>query len=216
MTESISRKRQILILVLISLVFAVLTKAGGLLLQLDPIWLRYLLNIVIYLCMGAAALLTMRLLKQKTDYGFRCWKSYGIGLGIALFLTAVVGVIPALFGFSLVGSHTDFQVSYFVYNTLYCLLIIGPVEELIFRCLYQDALISLFRRHRWAGVLLAALLFGVWHLINGFLLQGLFTFAIGLVFGTAKYRLKDCRFVGVALGHGLYDALIYLITSFLV
>ncbi|MBQ5488516.1 MAG: CPBP family intramembrane metalloprotease, partial [Clostridia bacterium] len=93
------------------------------------------------------------------------------------------------------------------FQLLFCMLIIGPVEEFIFRVYLQDVFVSLFERHPWLGVVIAALLFGLFHLINGNLIQVLFTFGIGLVFGLAKYRIKDCGYVGVAIGHGLYDFL---------
>ena len=39
---------------------------------------------------------------------------------------------------------------------------------------------------------------------------------IGLVFGFAKYKIKDCGYVGVALAHGLYDFLNTVVRMFIV
>ena len=62
----------------------------------------------------------------------------------------------------------------------------------------------------------ASFMFGLWHIINGSIIQVLFAFGIGLVFGFAKYRIKNCGYVGVAFGHGLYDFLNTLVRMFIV
>jgi membrane protease YdiL (CAAX protease family) len=125
-------------------------------------------------------------------------------------------VIPALCGVSLVGEHEDFTWFNIIYDFLLCMLIIGPVEEFVFRVYLQEALVSFFDRHKWLGVVIAAFLFGLWHIINGSMIQVLITFGIGLVFGFAKYKIKDCGYIGVALGHGLYDFLNTLVRMFIV
>ena len=52
--------------------------------------------------------------------------------------------------------------------------------------------------------------------INGSIMQVLFTFGIGLVFGTCRYLIKDCKYPGLALGHGLYDFLNEIVRIFVV
>lgn len=47
-------------------------------------------------------------------------------------------------------------------------------------------------------------------------MQVLFTFGIGLVFGFAKYKIKDCKYPGLAFGHGLYDFINTLVRMFVV
>ena len=96
------------------------------------------------------------------------------------------------------------------------MLIIGPVEEFVFRVYLQDTFVSFFEKHKWLGVVVAAFLFGLWHIINGNIVQVLFAFGIGLVFGFAKYKIKDCGYVSVAFGHGLYDFLNTIVRMFVV
>jgi len=139
-----------------------------------------------------------------------------IGFTIALVLSAVIAIIPALCGFSLVGEHTDFSWFNVIYEFLFCMLIIGPVEEFVFRVYLQETFVSFFEKHKWLGVVIAAFLFGLWHIINGNIIQVLFTFGIGLVLGFSKYKIKDCGYVGVAFGHGLYDFLNTLVRMFIV
>ena len=38
----------------------------------------------------------------------------------------------------------------------------------------------------------------------------------GIVFGFSKYKIKDCGYVGVSVGHGLYDFLNTLVRMFIV
>ncbi len=76
--------------------------------------------------------------------------------------------------------------------------------------------VGLFGRRPWIGVVIAAFLFGLFHLINGNLIQVLFAFGIGLVFGFAKYRIKHCGYAGVAFGHGFYDFLNVVVRMWIV
>jgi membrane protease YdiL (CAAX protease family) len=149
----------------------------------------------------------MKLTDMKIEIDFRNKYQYLIGIAIALGLSVVIAVIPALCGFSLIGNHADFSWLVLIYDLFCYLLIIGPVEEFIFRVYLQDTFVSFFEKNKWLGIVIASLLFGLWHIINGSIIQVLFTFGIGLVFGFAKYRIKNCGYVGVAFGHGLYDFL---------
>lgn len=158
----------------------------------------------------------MKLTGMKPDIDSRNKRQYLIGGAIALALSVGIAVIPALCGFSLVGNHADFSWFVMIHDFLFYLLIIGPVEELVFRVYLQDAFVSFFEKHKWMGVLTASFLFGLWHIINGNIMQVLFTFGIGLVFGFAKYKIKDCKYPGLAFGHGLYDFMNTLVRMFVV
>jgi len=169
----------------------------------------------VYLLNGAVALLAMKLTGMETKVDFKNKRQYLVGMVIALSLSVVIAVIPALCGFSLVGGHTDFSWFGMIYDFLFYMLLVGPVEEFVFRVYVQDAFVSFFEMHKWMGVVIAAFLFGLWHLVNGNIIQVVFTFGIGLVFGFAKYKIKDCGYAGVALGHGLYDFLNTIVRMFI-
>lgn len=158
----------------------------------------------------------MKLTGMTVKVDFKNKRQYLIGVAVALSLSVVIAIIPALCGFSLVGGHTDFSWFNLVYDFLFYLLIIGPVEEFVFRVYLQEIVVSFFEKQKWLGVVIAAFLFGLWHIINGNIVQVLFTFGIGLVFGFAKYKIKDCSYVSVALGHGVYDFLNTLVRMFIV
>ena len=158
----------------------------------------------------------MKLAEMEVDLDLKNKRQYWIGVKIALVLSVAIAIIPAFCGFSLIGNHTDFSWFVLIYDLLFYMLVIGPVEELVFRVYLQNTFVSFFEKHKWLGVVIASFLFGLWHIINGNVVQVLFTFGIGLVFGFAKYKIKDCGYVGVSVGHGLYDFLNTLVRMFIV
>lgn len=178
--------------------------------------LKITVLIILNLLNGFIAWLAMKQTDMIVDVDFKNKRQYLIGAIIALALSVIIAVIPALCGFSLVGKHTNFSWFDLIYNFLFYMLIIGPVEEFVFRVYLQDTFVSFFEKHKWLGVVVAAFLFGLWHIINGNIVQVLFAFGIGLVFGFAKYKIKDCGYVSVAFGHGLYDFLNAIVRMFVV
>ena len=215
MTDTTKRKRGA-VLILSLLLIAVFTYLGGLCFSIGRTWLKILLLVLVNYANAAVALIAMKITGVKPEFDLKNVRQYGIGVAIAIILSLLIAFIPALCGFSLVGQHSDFSWFRIVYCFLFYFLVVGPVEELIFRVYLQDALTSFFEKRKYLGVILAALLFGLSHLINGSLLQVLFTFGIGLVFGTCRYKIRDCKYPGLAVGHGLYDFLNEIIRTFIV
>ena len=164
-------------------------------------------KVILNLLNGLIAWIAMKLAGMKVSLDLKNKCQYRIGVMIALVLSVVLAIIPALCGFSLVGNHIDFSWFILIYDLLFYMLIIGPVEEFVFRVYLQDTFVSFFEKHKWLGVVIASFLFGLWHIINGNVVQVLFTFGIGLVFGFSKYKIKGCGYVGVSVAHGLYDFL---------
>ena len=147
-------------------------------------------KVILNLLNELIAQIAMKLAGMKVSLDLKNKYQYRTGVMIAPVLSVVLAIIPALCGFSLVGNHIDFSGFILIYDLFFYMLIIGPVEE-----------------HKWLGVVIASFLFGLWHIINGNVVQVLFTFGIGLVFGFAKYKIKGCGYVGVSVAHGLYDFL---------
>lgn len=209
------KKRNMLVLFCSLICIAGVTFLGRFVKFIPILPFRIAALVQINLLNGLIAWIAMRMTEMKINIDVRNKRQYAIGAGLALILSFCIAVLPALFGVSLVGEHTDFSWFSLIYDLLFYMLIIGPIEELVFRVYLQDTLIAFFDKHQWVGVVLASLLFGLWHIINGNMLQALFTFGIGLVFGFAKYKIKDCGYIGVALGHGLYDFLNTLVRMFI-
>ena len=183
---------------------------------IDILWLRIAALVGLNLLNGVVALIAMKITRMKINIDFKNKHQIFIGAVIAITLSVFIAIIPALCGFSLVGEHTDFSWFTIIYDFLFYMLIIGPVEEFVFRVYLQDTFVSFFEKKKWIGVVVASFLFGLWHMINGSIIQVIFTFGIGLVFGFAKYKIKDCGYIGVSFGHGLYDFLNTVVRMFVV
>lgn len=209
-------KRNIAILSLSLAMIYVVTFSARIIKYIYVTEFKILAKIFLNLLNGLIALIAMKLTDMKIEIDLRNKHQYLIGIAIALGLSVVIGVIPALCGFSLVGNHADFSWFVIMHDFLFYLLIIGPIEEFVFRVYLQDVFVSFFERNKCMGVVIASFLFGLWHIINGNVIQVLFAFGIGLIFGFAKYKIKDCGYAGVSFGHGLYDFLNTLVRMFIV
>ena len=209
-------KKNIIILCCSLVMILIVSLSTRFLKYIDRSALKITVLIILNLLNGFIAWLAMKQTDMIVDVDFKNKRQYLIGAIIALALSVIIAVIPALCGFSLVGKHTNFSWFDLIYNFLFYMLIIGPVEEFVFRVYLQDTFASFFEKHKWLGVVVAAFLFGLWHIINGNIVQVLFAFGIGLVFGFAKYKIKDCGYVSVAFGHGLYDFLNTIVRMFVV
>ena len=210
-------KKKIIILVITTILICVFTFLGGLInIHIDNLILKRLFVISINLLNGVTAFVAIKLTGVKIGIELKNFWQYLIGLGIALTLSLLIAFIPAWCGHSLVGVHANYDIGTLIYAFFFFLLVIGPVEELVFRVYYQETFMSFFNKHKWIGVIIASALFGLWHLINGSPLQVLFTFGIGLVFGFAKYFIKHFKYLGVSFAHGLYDFLNIIVTMFVI
>lgn len=211
-----AKRKRTTVLILSLLLIAGFTFLGGLCYSVERTWLKILLLVLVYYADAAVAMIAIKITGIKPEFDLKNVKQYGIGAAIAIILSLAIAVVPALCGFSLAGQHSDFSWFRIVYHFLFYFLVVGPVEELIFRVYVQDTLTSFFIKRKYLGVILAALLFGLSHLINGSFVQVLFTFGIGLVFGTCRYKIRDCKYPGLAVGHGLYDFLNEIVRIFIV
>lgn len=209
-------KKKIIILCCAIVLICLITFAARFTNLINIVPIRILVLVLFNLLNGLIAFIAMKLSEMKLEISFKNKMQYLVGIVIAVSLSIVIAVIPALCGFPFVGNHMDFSWFDLIYNFLFYLFIIGPVEEFVFRVYIQDALISCFKKHQWIGVVIASLLFGLWHIINGSLIQVLFAFGIGLVFGFAKYKMKNCTYLSVVLAHGLYDFLNIIVCMFIV
>lgn len=210
------KKRNIVILSLSLVMICTVTFCAKFVKYIDITALKVIVHIFLNLPNGLIALIAMKLTNMKINIAPKNKRQYLIGAAIALVLNVVIAIVPAFCGFSLIGNHMDFSWTVLTYDFLFYMLIIGPVEEFVFREYLQDAFMNFFEKNKWLAVVIASFLFGLWHIINGSIIQVIFTFGIGLVFGFAKYKIKDCGYMGVVFAHGLYDFLNTVVRMFIV
>ena len=209
-------KKKIIVLVIATLLILGITFLSWPISTITNPIIKRLLGILLNLSNGTVAFVAIKLTGVDIGIELKNYWQFIIGGTIALSVSLFAAFIPAFTGHSIVGNHQDFDWGTLLYALFFYFLIIGPVEELIFRVYYQETIISFFNKHKWIGVIIAAAMFGIWHLINGSLFQVLFTFGFGLLFGFAKYFLKNFKYLGLSFGHGLYDFLNVIVRMFIV
>lgn len=67
------------------------------------------------------------------------------------------------------------------------------------------------KKYKHFAPLIAGVLFGVWHIVNGNLFQVIITSVIGYL----KYFIKDRTLLSVSIGRGLYDFSLLLLRFFM-
>ncbi len=102
-------KRNITILCISLVCIAGVTSLGSFLKYIDSTGLKIAVRVGLNLLNGMVAWVAMKLTGMKPDIDIRNKRQYLIGAAIAFSLSAVIAVIPALCGFSLVGNHADFS-----------------------------------------------------------------------------------------------------------
>lgn len=94
-------------------------------------------------------------------------------------------------------------------------VIIGPVEELLFRFYIQDTIKDFLPNLKWISVIVSSILFGAFHVnfdLMSYIIKVCMISFLALFFGGVKYYFdKDFGYFGLALCHGLYDFLLYVI-----
>lgn len=203
-----SAAKKLIILVVCCCAVAAITFLSGQLLNLfEAVPIKRVMNCAIYTAMAVCAIVGMKLsgMSIKEQLDFRNANQYLWGLAVFAFLSLSFAVIPILCGGNFIGGHFEPSVGEIIYNGAFYIIFVGPVEELVFRGYIQELLSDILPKPKWLGALIAAALFGLWHLVNGSLIQVIFTFAIGLILGLSKYFIKNCTLISVSLGHGLYD-----------
>lgn len=216
MSENCSTKKRIIVLICSLVVLCALTFGVRVAsLNASPVF-SFGVKSLIYILIGLDAVVSMKLtgINLKFDYKEPYQYMWGCLLAIVLFL--LVGVIPAFFGIHMFGPQFEFNMIAFYKNIFFYFLFVGPAEELFFREFILETFKDFIKpaRVKVLAVVISSLIFGFWHLINGNLIQVLFTTMIGMAFGFAKYYIKSLKLPGLAVGHGLYDFLGYVITIF--
>lgn len=192
-------------------VFAVVTAAAaarrdaGWLAATVESWLAYAL-----LALVAVAAVRLRRRPVAASLGLdrdRPGRQALVGLAVAAALTAVVLGVPVALGAAVtdVTGAADPSVGRLVASVAKVVLVVGPVEELVFRGYLLGRLRDVVRPG-WALVL-SSVAFGLWHFPGGQdVLQVVTTTAIGLGLGAVRLRVRGGTVAALALGHGLYDA----------
>ena len=180
--------------------------------------MRMVSMILTYWLIALIPIVVMLSNKDKlTDYGFgknKLCMQIIVGIVIGVVMSVVLTLIPHLIG---LGEFVDNGKRYnylwqFIYEFLYCIFAIGLVEEFVFRGF-------IFEKTKRIGgkdiiaVTISSVLFGVFHLFSGNIVQMLMTAFLGALFCVCRLKIKNCSTLSLIIGHGVYDAMITVFAS---
>lgn len=178
-----------------------------------PLGLRMVSMLLIYWLIALIPIVVMRANKDKlVNYGFSKSKlglQMIVGVLIGIAMSFILTLIPHLFGF---GEYVDSGKGYkylwqFVYEFFYCIFAVGFVEEFVFRGFIYEKINRISQKDMIA-IIGSSVLFGVFHLFSGNLIQMLMTTCIGVFFCFCRLKVKNCSTLSLIIAHGVYDALI--------
>lgn len=180
-----------------------------------PLVIRMILSIVNYWTIMITPVLVMLFSKDRlSDYGFTT-KKFGIqlltGIAIGLVMSFLLTLIPIFAGLGdYVNNGNQYQFAWqFLYEFVYCIVGVSLAEEFVFRGLLYSKLQALSGSFTVA-LLCSSVLFGLFHFLNGNILQILITGLIGAFFCFCREKIKNCSLLSLIIAHGIYDALITL------
>lgn len=140
-----------------------------------------------------------------------------IGLVICAVTLIITVIIPLLAGVNagyVLGVKST-SVPILIFYLFYSFIIVGFGEEIIFRGYFYNRVKDV-TGIPWMPMLVSAVLFGILHYPSSMsFVNMLVTFALGFLYGYCRWKIKDCSLLSLALAHGLQDAVIVLMTYFL-
>ena len=139
----------------------------------------------------------------------------GIGVLLAITMSLVLTVIPIILGFSdMVGNKAYTETWQLLYQFIYAIFGVALAEELIFRGYIFHKLLEI-KNSNWFAIIVSSLLFAVFHIFNGNIIQVIVTGFLGLLFCIFREKIRGCTLLSLIIAHGVYDAMIVLWVSIL-
>lgn len=189
-------------------------------LMLLPLPARMITMIITYWLVALASIILMTAHKEKlSEYGFTAEKLENqiiVGVLIAAAMSLALTVVPHLLGF---GEYVSSEKNYtrlwqFIYEFIYCIFAVGFAEEFVFRGYIYKKILDISGRET-AAVIASSVLFGLFHIFRGSIVQVIMTAFIGAFFCLCRAKLKGCTIISLVIAHGIYDALITVWTAVL-
>lgn len=149
--------------------------------------------------------------EKPSKFGFtkvRLPKQILIGIALGLALSLVFTVTPILIGRrNFVGEPMYTLWWQFIYDFAYKILTVALTEEFVFRGFIFEYILKL-KNSRWLAIVISSLLFGLFHIFGGNIVQVIFTALLGFLLCLSREKIKECTIISLIVAHGVYDALI--------
>ena len=178
-----------------------------------PLGMRMVCMPLVYWLIALIPIIAMIVNKDKfVDYSF-CKSKIGlqifVGVLVGIAMSFILTLIPHLAGF---GEFVDSGKRYkylwqFIYEFFYCIFAIAFVEEFVFRGFLYEKIKRIGQKDMIA-IIGSSVLFGIFHLFSGNIVQMFMTACIGVFFCFCRLKVKNCSTLSLIIGHGIYDALI--------
>lgn len=177
-----------------------------------PLGIRMAAVIVTFWMIALVPVIVMLVCKDKfADYwsNDRIERQILAGVLIGAATSLVLTLVPHFVGF---GEYVDNGKRYtylwqFAYEFLYCIAAVGLVEEFIFRGFIYNK-IKKISGNDIAAVIVSSVLFGLFHILNGNIVQMIMTALLGALWCLCRLKIKNCTLLSLIIAHGIYDALI--------
>lgn len=207
-----SKEKRLIILIIVYIISVLCVMLS----QLFKGILGLIFPIVFNIIIAIITVFAMKITKMEIDTNYKNYKQYIIGIDLCALLILLFGIIPLSCGINFIGSREEFSLFAFIYYLFQYIVIIGPVEELLFRFYIQDTIKDFLPNLKWISVIVSSILFGAFHVdfnLMSYIIKACMVSFLALFFGGVKYYFdKDFGYFGLALCHGLYDFLLYVIS----
>ncbi|SDA15383.1 hypothetical protein SAMN02910447_00917 [Ruminococcus sp. YE71] len=132
------------------------------------------------------------------------------GAAVGAAFSAVMTLIPHLAGFgeSVSAGYGYKYLWQFAFEFINCIFCIGLTEEFIFRGYFYSRLERIFGST--AAVAGSSVLFGLFHLFGGNIVQMILTGLLGAAWCICRKKIPHCTLLSLIIAHGLYDFLIHV------
>lgn len=185
-----------------------------------PLVARMILMIAMYWIVALVPIIFYIKNKNKlNDLGFKkdkILRQIFIGIVIACIMSIFITLIPILI-FGKENTYSSYNFKYvwqYVYQFIYLTAGVALTEEFIFRG-YLLNNIKKISNNSIIPIIITSLLFGLFHIFSGNVVQIIITSFIGLILVVCKEKIKECSLLSLIIAHGLYDWLIVLFTAIL-
>ena len=185
-----------------------------------PMAVRMICMVVGYWLIALVPIILMCLSKQRPEsIGFTKEKKglqVVIGIVSGLVIASLYFLVPYFMGFGAIvdnGSRYT-RLWQFSFELVYFIVAVGAVEEIVFRGFVYSQIKGIFS-NEWVAIIGSSILFGLFHILIGNMIQVCITTIIGFIFCLVRYKIKGCSMLSLILMHGVYDFMILLYSSLL-
>ena len=182
-----SKEKRLIILIIVCIISVLCVMLS----QLFKGILGLIFPIVFNIIIAIITVFAMKITKMEIDTNYKNYKQYIIGIDLCALLILLFGIIPLSCGTNFfVGSRQEFNLFAFIYYLFQYIVIIGPVEELLFRFYIQDTIKDFLPNLKWISFIVSSILFGAFHVdfnLMPYIIKACMLSFLALFFGGVKY-----------------------------